>query len=207
MSDRNYKVGDIVKILKWEDLPDNKESKFPYYLEEMKDYCGKLGKIIRVDFNEEQEIAIYGIVFEFENYKENYYTFADWMFEKDADIDEAKNELKEITINLEKFSNLESLSDYISEKYSNYFDKKVARKEFLKLNPTEEEIQLLRILNEVSSGSLFYGHDECCVLINNNLYPVKMFDRFYYIMNYLENTDNVFLPISLLLGEEKEKND
>lgn len=195
-----YKIGSVIRILKEKEMREDKESIFPYFVEEMNDYYDKIGVIADISYNEEYNTIVYQIKFGFEDFRDNYWDFAEWMFDKSI-----KDEMEKI--NLSDFNTLESLLDYVEDKYGEYFDKKVARKKFLELQPTEEEIEVLQMLNSLG-GILFYDHHDSFVLINDKAFKMKMFERFEEIMDYLNFTDNVFLPINLLLGEsEKKEND
>lgn len=193
----SYKIGDKVKILKEEYLPNDRENIFPCFIDEMLKYCGKDGVIVNSFYDSDEDMTLYTIAFEFENNINTEYDFAEWMFEKSV-----KNEIEEI--NLSDFDTLESLLDYVRDKYGKRFDKKIARKKFLELQPTEEEIEVLQMLNYLG-GSLFYDNGDSFVIVNGKAFKMKMFERFEEIMDYLEFTDNVCLSIKLLLGESEEK--
>lgn len=192
-----YKIGDKVKILKEEYLPDNRDEIFPVFLDEMLKYCEEEGVIVSSHYDKTGDMTLYRIAFEFENNEISEYEFSEWMFDKGI-----KNEVEKI--NLSDFNTLESLLCYVRDKYGKYFDKKVARNRFLELQPTEEEIEVLQMLNSIG-GTLFYDNNDSFVLINGKAFKMKMFERFEEIMDCLNFTDNVFLPIDLLLGESEEK--
>lgn len=193
----SYKIGDKVKILKEECLPNDRENIFPCFIDEMLKYCGKDGVIVKDIYDGDEDMILYTIAFEFENNEIAEYDFAEWMFEKSV-----KNEIEKI--NLSDFDTLESLLDYVRDKYGKRFDKKIARKKFLELQPTEEEIEVLQMLNYLG-GSLFYDNGNSFVIVKGKAFKMKMFERFEEIMDYLEFTDNVCLSIKLLLGESEEK--
>ena len=201
----SYKIGDKIKILNENCLPDDKEDIFPYFIDEMSKYCGKDGVIASRYYNEDAEMDLYQVVFEFENNKINGYDFSEWMF--DGNMKNKTEQIKEheegIKINLSDFDALESLLDYVKDKYGEHFDKKIARKKFLELQPTEEEIEVLQMLNSLD-GILFYDHHDSFVLVNGETFKMKMFERFEEIMNYLNFTNNVELPISFLLGDDEQ---
>ena len=196
----SYKIGDKVKILKEEYLPNDRDEIFPGFMDEMLKYCEEEGVIVSSHYDKTGDMILYRIAFEFENNEFTMFDFAEWMFDKSVE-----NEKEEI--NLSDFDTLESLLCYVRNKYGKYFDKKIARKKFLELLPTEEEIEVLQMLNSIG-GVLFYDNNASFVLINGKTFRMKMFDGFEEIMDYLEFTDNVFLPIDLLLGEsESQEND
>lgn len=199
----SYKNGDKVKILNENCLPNDKEDIFPYFIDEMSKYCGKDGVIASHRYNEDKEIELYQVVFEFENNKINGYEFSEWMFDKNMknETEQIKEHEKGIKINLSDFDALESLLDYVKDKYGEYFDKKIARKKFLEFQPTEEEIEVLQMLNSLG-GDLFYDNFDCFAFVQGKEFRMSMFDRFEEIMDYLNVTNNVELPISLLLGGE-----
>lgn len=200
----SYKIGDKVKILNKDCLPDDKEDIFPYFVDEMLKYCGKDGVIASHHYNEDEEMDLYQVVFEFEDNKINGYEFSEWMFDGNMKnkTEQIKEQEKGIKINLSDFDALESLLDYVKDKYGEYFDKKIARKKFLDFQPTEEEIEVLQMLNSLDA-ILFYDNHDSFVLVNGETFKMKMFERFEEIMDYLNFTNNVELPISFLLGDDE----
>lgn len=193
-----FKIGDRIRVLDREKILDT-HIDYPEFKQSLERYCGREGTIVSRYYDGTVDTWIYNAVFDFENNAINDCVFADWML--DVSVENETNKKDEIKIKLSDFDTLEKLLGYVDEKYGLYFDSKVARKKFLELQPTEEEIEVLQMLNSLG-GELLYDNFDCYAIVCGKEFRMSMFDRFGEIMDYLNVTNNVVLQINLLLGEE-----